>query len=197
VPDALSEAGAAYAQLDQLDKAKQRQDQVLKDFPETPAAKIALLRLGEAQNQGTEYDAAAQTFARWLKQYPQDAMKPRADFGAGWSLENRAQFAEARAAYEKVIAADNGVTGARAQFQIGETYFAQKQYEAAAKELLKVDIQYAAPEWAARALYEAGRAFEQLKEPGRAKEEYRACVKKYKKSDVAPLAQKQLEALGG
>jgi TolA-binding protein len=170
---------------------------VLKEFPRTPAAKVALLRFGEAQNQGAEYDAAAKTFDRWLSENANDPLAPRAHFGIGWSLENRGKYDEARDEYAKVIAADNGITAARAQFQIGETYFAQKQFDAAAKELLKVDILYTAPEWAARALYEAGRAFEQTRDLDRARQQYRDCVKKYKTSDVAPMAQKRLEALGG
>jgi TolA-binding protein len=197
VAGAISEAGDAYAKLNQLDEAKRHQARVLKEFPRTPAAKVALLRFGEAQNQGGEYDAAAKTFDRWLNDNPNDSLAPRAHFGIGWSLENRGQYDEAREEYAKVIAADNGITAARAQFQIGETYFAQKQFAAAAKELLKVDILYTAPEWAARALYETGRAFEQTKELDRAKQQYRDCVKKYKTSDVAPMARKRLEALGG
>jgi TolA-binding protein len=196
-PDAISEAGAAYAQLNQLDEAKRRQARVMKEFPRTPAAKVALLRFGEAQNQGSEYEAAAKTFDRWIQENPGDSLMPRAYFGLGWSFENRGQYDEARNAYAKVIAGDNGVTAARAQFQIGETYFAQKQFGVAAKELLKVDILYTAPEWAARALYEAGRAFEQTRELDRAKQQYRDCVKKYQASDVAPMAAKRLEALGG
>ena len=64
-----------------------------------------------------------------------------------------------------MIAADNGETLSApcGSFQTGETYFAQKQFElAAARELLKVDILYSVPQWSARALYEAGRAFEEL-----------------------------------
>jgi TolA-binding protein len=195
--DAISEAGAAYASLGKFDEAKRRQARVVKDFPNTAAAKVALLRFGETQNQNAEYQAAAETFASWIKANPKDGMLPRAQFGLGWSLENRGKLAEARAEYAKVIAADNGATGARAQFQIGETYFAEKQFDVAAKELLKVDILYASPEWAARALYEAGRAFEQTKEIDRAKQQYRDCIKKYKDSDVAAMAGKRLEALGG
>ena len=122
---------------------------------------------------------------------------PSAQFGLGWSLENRRKFAEARDAYAKVTASDNGPTAARAQFQIGETYFAQKQYDDAVKELLKVDILYAYPEWSAPALYDAGRAFELNKQIDQAKQQYRLCLKKYKDSDVAVMCRKRLEALGG
>ena len=151
-----------------------------------------MLRLGETQNQGGDYAAAGQTFGRWLEQYAGHPMMPRACFGLGWSLENRGKLGEAREAYAKVVARDNGVTAARAQFQIGETWFAEKRYDTAAKELLKVDILYVAPEWAARGLYEAGRAFEQTGDKERAKQQYRECLKKYKDADVAVMARKRL-----
>ena len=63
--------------------------------------------------------------------------------------------------------------------------------------MLKVEIIYPYPEWSAPALYDAGRAFEQLKRPKDARKQYALCVKKYKGSDPAALAAKKLAALGG
>ncbi len=196
-PDALGEAGVAYANLQKFDVAEQRQRRVISDFPGTDAATLAAVRLGEAQNQAGDYAGAAEIFTKWLADHSRDPLMPRARFGLGWSLENRGKTAAAREQYVQVVAADNGESGARAQFQIGETWFAEKQYETAAKELLKVDILYNAPQWAARALYEAGRSFETLRQPERARQQFAACVSKYKDSDVAPLAKKRLEALTG
>ncbi len=194
-PAALGEAGAAYANLGNYPEAERRQRQVIAQFLGTPDASLATIRLGEVQNQAGDYTAAASTFTQWLTDHPHDPLAARAHFGMGWSLENRAKLPEARAEYTDTVALDNSETAARAQFQIGETYFSEKQYEAAAKELLKVDILYSAPQWAARALYEAGRAFEQLHQPAQARQQFEACIAKYKDADVAPLAQRRLEAL--
>ena len=194
VPDALGEAGAAYANLGKFPEAERRQRQVLTQFANTPAATLATIRLGEVQNQAGDYATAAATFTQWLSDHPTDPLAARAHFGIGWSLENRNQLDQARAQYTQALA-DNSEIAARAQFQIGETWFTQKQYDLAAKELLKVDILYRAPQWSARALYEAGRAFEQLHDPASAKQQYQATLAKYPTSDIAPLAQKHLDAL--
>jgi TolA-binding protein len=94
-----------------------------------------------------------------------------------------------------VISQNSSPTAARAQFQIGETYFAQAKYDQAAAALLAVADVYAYPEWAARATFEAGRVFEQMKQPQAAKQQYATVVNKYKDAPEAALAQKRLAAL--
>ena len=59
-----------------------------------------------------------------------------------------------------------------------------------------MDIIYAYPEWSARALYEAGMAFEQLKQADQARSQYSLCVKKYKDEPPAKLCEARLKALG-
>ena len=56
---------------------------------------------------------------------------------------------------------------------------------------------YAYPTWSARALLEAGRAFEQLKQDEQAREQYKVLLEKYKESPEAKLAQERLAALKG
>ena len=104
--------------------------------------------------------------------------------------------AEAIAWYLQVVETHNGATAARAQFQIGECHYALGKYDLAARELMKVDIVYAYPKWSAVALYDAGRAFEQLKQVDNARKQYSLCVKKYKGSGPAALSAKRLETLG-
>ncbi len=93
------------------------------------------------------------------------------------------------------MAATNTVIAARAQFQIGETYFAQGQYEQAIAALLAVADVYAYPEWSARATFEAGRAFELLKQPADARKQYEQVILWYKDSSEAALAERRLKEL--
>jgi TolA-binding protein len=99
------------------------------------------------------------------------------------------------AEYAKVTATHQGPTAARAQFQIGECLFAQNKHEEAVRELLKVDILYAYPEWSAAALYEAGRCFEALNQPDKAREQYRQVREKHAQTQWAGLAAKRLSAI--
>ena len=73
--------------------------------------------------------------------------------------------------------------------------FAKKQCEEAARELLKVDILYAYPEWSAAALYEAGRCFEALGKPVEARAQYATVVEKHDKTKGAELANQRLPKL--
>lgn len=87
------------------------------------------------------------------------------DYVLGRCLAGQALFQEARAAYQRVvrsIAGGKTETAAMAQWMIGETYFHQKDYNAALKEYLRVEILYAYPKWQAAALLQAGKCCEQL-----------------------------------
>jgi TolA-binding protein len=61
--------------------------------------------------------------------------------------------------------------------------------------LLAVEDVYAYPKWSARALFEAGRAFEQLKQPDQAKRQYNQIVTKYKDAPEAAAAQERMRAM--
>jgi TolA-binding protein len=194
-PAALYQSALALIELNKLGEAHQRLQSIINTYPGDVNASLATLKMGELLNQNDEYASASALFTNWLKDHPSDNLAPLAEFGIGWSLENRQQYDQARQWYGKVLDQDVTATAARAQFQIGETYFAEKKFDIAAKELLKVDILYTYPDWSARALYEAGRCFEQLKQPERAKTQYSLCVQKYKQTDIASLAAKRLETL--
>jgi TolA-binding protein len=155
----------------------------------------ALLRLGECQAQLQDYAASEGSFRRYLKEFPGSELAYQAEFGIGWALENRGRHDDAIAAYQKLVQSHQGQTAARAQFQIGECLFAQKRYEDAVRELLKVDILYAYPQWSAAALYEAGRCFEELSNPVDARRQFQQVVEKFDTTSWARLAAKRLEAL--
>lgn len=194
---ALLQAGLASAEQGKADQAEKYLSDMLRKYPQDKQAAIALLKLGEVQNDQSKYDAAYQTFTEFLQKYPKDEFAYRATFGLGWSLENRKQYQPAREAYEKVIAANNGETAARAQFQIGETFLAEQKFEQAVPALLAVEDVYAYPKWSARALYEAGRAFEQLKEVDQARRQYTQLRTKYKDAPEAEMAQDRLKNMTG
>jgi TolA-binding protein len=170
---------------------------MLDKFPQHKQASVALLKLGEVQAEAKDFDASQKSFQQFLDRYSTDPLAYRARFGIAWAMENRKQYDEARQAYEKVIASTNTDTAARAQFQIGETYLAQEKFDQAVAALLAVEDVYAYPQWSARALLEAGRAFEQMKQPDQAKAQYKVVTDKYKDSPEAAAAGERLNALKG
>jgi len=195
VPSALYQAAVCLAQCNKFADARKPLATLLAKYPRHELTPAAQLKLGEVLAETGNYEPSAEAYQAYLQKFPKDKFVHLAQFGLGWSLENRKQYDQARAWYQKVIAAHNGPTAARAQFQIGETYLAQQDFEKAAAELLKVDIVYAYPEWSSRALLEAGTAFRQLKQFDQARQQWTLCTTKYKDRPEAALARKYLDAL--
>ena len=158
-----------------------------------PAWPGALLRMGECQAALQRWARSEEVFARYLDKFPRSENGYQAAFGIAWAMENQGRLDDAIKRYRKVVDAHQGPTAARAQFQIGECLFAKKQYEDAARELLKVDILYAYPEWSAAALYEAGRCFAKLSKHVEARQQFKQVAEKYADSKWAALAAKHLQ----
>jgi TolA-binding protein len=157
----------------------------------------ALLRLGEALATLQRWAKSEQAFADYLDKYGSTEFWGQARFGQAWARENQGRPDEAIEAYRDVVDKHKGPTAARAQFQLGECLFAKKQFEDAARELLKVDILFAYPEWSAAALFEAGRCFEQMNKLAEARTQYTAVVEKHKQTKWAELANQRMSALAG
>ncbi len=158
----------------------------------TPAA---TLRLGDALARAGMWAESREQFEEFLSKHADSPHAYEARFGIGWALEHEGRHEEAREAYSAVVASHKGPTAARAQFQIGECLFAEEKFDEAVRELLRVDILYDYPEWSAAALYEAGRAFEQLRKFGEARRQFRDTIDRFPDSDWAPLARERLDRL--
>ncbi|HZN67841.1 MAG TPA: tetratricopeptide repeat protein [Tepidisphaeraceae bacterium] len=192
---AMLQAGLSLASAGRFEDAAKSLSQMVERFPDHKQASVALLKLGEVQAEAEDYDASRQTFDRFLQKYGNDPLAYRARFGIGWAHEHLRNYDEARKTYKQVIDITNTETAARAQFQIGETYAVEGKYEEAVAALLAVEDVYAYPKWSARALLEAGRVFEQMKQPEEARKQYEAVNKKYKDAPEAALAGERLRDL--
>ncbi len=192
LPSAGYFCGEAFFKANRHEKAIVHFARVSEQYPSDAVAGPSLLRLGECQAALQRWSASERSFAEYLDRFSTSDQAFQAQFGVGWACENQNRYDEAVAAYQKVVSAHQGPTAARAQFQIGECLFAQEKYEEATRELLKVDILYAYPEWSAAALYEAGRCFEKLSKPSEALAQFKAVVEKHPKTRWAELAAPKL-----
>lgn len=188
-------AGDAAFQIKQHRRATQHMNRVVTRFADSDMLGPCLLRLGEASAALQEWEPSQAAYAQFLKAFPQDPMWFQAQFGIGWARENEGRYDDAIAAYRQVVDGHEGKTAARAQFQIGECLFARKDHTEAVRELLKVDIHYAYPEWSAAALYEAGRCFQAMGNPVDARSHYRQVQDRYADSKWAALASTRLEEM--
>ncbi|MHC5110732.1 MAG: tetratricopeptide repeat protein [Planctomycetota bacterium] len=167
---------------------------VIDDHPDDPLCEPSMLRLGESLATMQRWTSSERAFAAHRSKFPASSQWYQAQFGIGWAQEHQGRLNDARKSYREVVAKHKGETAGRAQFQIGECLFAEKKFEEAARELLKVDILFGYPEWSAAALFEAGRCFEALGRRVDAQKQYLRVVKKYAGSEWAQLAQQRLDA---
>jgi TolA-binding protein len=189
--------GESLFRIGRYGEAASLLEQVVEQDLDDASLSPALLRLGESLAQRQDWAASEAAFQRWLDRFDDDAGWHQATFGVGWARENRQEYDDAVAAYRQVVARHEGPTAARSQFQIGECLFAQGRHEEAVRELLKVDILYAYPEWSAAALYEAGRCFEAMGRRDEARRQYQTVVGSHAGTRWADLAGERLAALGG
>jgi TolA-binding protein len=165
--------------------------------PLEPWTAVVPLREAQSLAQLGRWDealAAAQPIGRDYPLFPQ---QHEADYSVGRSLAGLGRFREAREAYERVLRSPQGgktETAAMAQWMIGESYFHQRDYEAALRAYLRVESLFAYRQWQAAALLQAGKCYEQLKRPIQAKGLYERIVKEYSDTPYGPQAEERLRA---
>ncbi len=126
---------------------------------------------------------------------PSNSLRPVAEYYRGRALYEQGKLNEALAAFKEALAAEDAELAARAQFMIGETLFAQRQFRAAIREFLKVDLVYDVSRWRAAALVEAGKCYEQLREWRAAREVYERVLKEFPDEPVRQEAERRLKAI--
>ena len=184
--------GEALYKTDDHSRAAPHFTRVVERFSGESVHEASLLRLGECLAALQKWPRAEEIFTDYLARFGAGEQWFEAQFGIGWVREGQGRYDEAISAYEQVVARHKGPTAARAQFQIGECLFAKSQYEDAARELLKVDILYAYPEWSAAALYEAGKCFEKLNRPVEARAQFKTVAEQFDGTRWAALASQRL-----
>lgn len=97
-----AEADAAAALLFNSQTAQQYQE-VVNNYPETPAAPLAMLSLAAAYFDQGQYDLALATFDGFASKYPSHDMLAVARLGSAQAKESLGRNDEALAAYEEFL----------------------------------------------------------------------------------------------
>ena len=154
-------------------------------------AALVRLRLAQALCHQKKWKEALAIAGKIEKEYPQFEEQYEADYVVGRCLADQADFDAAREAYRKVIRSPGGAkteTAAKAQLLIAESYYHQKNYEAALREYLRVEILYAFPALQAAAALQAAHCHEKLGEWKEAADLYARLIKTYPDSAQAKEA---------
>ncbi len=161
---------------------------------------VAMIPLRRAQilARQNQWEDAYAIAVKIESDYPQFEQQYEVNYLLGRCLADRADFEAARQAYDKAIhspAGDKTETAAMAQWMIGETYFHQKNYPAALKAYMELEMLYAYPTWQSVALLQAGKCRERLGEMNEATQLYQKILKTYADTAAAKEASQLLAKL--
>jgi len=193
--EARALAGEALVQQQLWPKAIEqllpfRDDDKLRNV--TGVSDRALLRLGHAFAQSSQWDASRQTLEALVQRYPQSLWIDEARYAIGWAWQNQKNFDNAVAAFTEVTKRTAAEVAAKAQFQIGLCRIEQKRHDDAVNALLAVAYTYAYPEWTAAARCEAARAHMEMNKPKEAASQWQQVLNDHPKSPWAEVARKGL-----
>ena len=177
--------------------AGERLERLVTQIAESREAWVPMVPLRRAQVLAhlERWSEAYQIASQIERQYPGFPQQYEVDYLRGRCLADRAEFDEARHAYQQVIRSSHGAkteTAAMAQWMIGESYFHQKNYDAALREYLRLEILYAYPKWQALALLQAGKCHELLGQMPEAVKLYTRLVDTYNDTVAAEEAARRL-----
>jgi len=146
------------------------------------------------QKQYTLIDDLAAEFAQARKA----PLPYKLEFFVGWSHIRRANWDESRSAFTRVVKdpqSKQTEIAAQSQFLIGDSWFAQEQFDQALEAYLAVTINQSSERWNPQALWQQGQCDEQLQKPTNARRTYRKLIMDYPQSPYAKLAKTRLESL--
>lgn len=128
---------------------------------------------------------------------PPAGVSPQRMYDASWDDYTSARYDLAIQGFQGFISYfPTFPLAAQAQYNIGQSYFAEKKYQEARDNYLKVIQNYPQQaEWVADAYYKLGQTYEALGQIDDAKKAYQTVLDKYQSSDVFPLAKQALDRL--
>jgi TolA-binding protein len=156
---------------------------------------LVTLRRAQIRAQREDWDTAYEIASTISAAFPNFRQQHEVDYLLGRCLANEARFEDARAAYKRATQSESGgksEVAAMAQWMIGESFFHQRDYEAAIQAYLRVEILYAYPTWQAAALLQAGKCYELLGQQAKAIELYSRLVEVYPETQFADEAARRL-----
>jgi TolA-binding protein len=163
-----------------------------------PWLETAWLRAAQAQARNREWLDVVKTVEEALTHKPRFEQAYELEFLRGRARAARAEFREARESYAAVIADERaqGVeVAAVAQFMIAETYFHQRDYPAAVREYLRVDVAKKFPQWHGASLLQGGKCREQLNQLAEARALYDRLIAEHPEGPHATEARTRLEVV--
>ena len=111
----------------------------------------------------------------------------------GRGRQLREEWDKAEASFAAVTSLSEGELAAQAQFRIGESRYAKGDLQGAADAYVKLPILYSHEEWVRRGLLQAGRCYEELQQPRKARRFYEELLSRFPETPEAKQARSRLK----
>ena len=193
----LYQAGLAFSETGDTKQAEAMYTQLRSEHAESDLGSIALLKLGEYAASREDYDASKKYYTQYLEGKPDERFVYLAQFGLGWGGREHRQVRRGAAVVRQGDRSEeqpDGRAGAVPDRRdvLRRERTSRKPHANCSRSTSSHDY----PEWSGLALYEAGRAFEQLGDKAKAAAQYRRVVDVYGNQPIAADAKKRLAAVG-
>jgi len=194
--EALYLLGEAHWRAGAFEAALAPLERLLEAEPSHAVAPKALFRLGLARGELGRWAASERALAELARRFPDFENGLEGELARGRALAALERPREARQAFERVVARDDGQLAARARLGIGGLAQDAGDFDAALSEFLKVALLYAHDEEVAEATYRAGEALWELGDRERAVRQWREVVASHPDARFAKTARERLEQAG-
>jgi TolA-binding protein len=194
--DALYGIARAQHELKQYDAAVEAYRRLALEFPTNRFTAASLRGLAQIYTQTGRKAEAKQTWQALLGRAPKDATAAEAHVELGLILQSDGEHRQALEHFHQALSQGTPELAARAQYEIGRAYTAQKNYQQGTLELLKVAYLYPQQQrWVQRALFQAAANYEQEQKWREALAIYQKIVNEVPGAEPRQQASQKIEQL--
>lgn len=194
--DALYGVARAQHELKRYDAAIAAYRRVGLELPNNRLTVASLRGLARVLTETGRKAEARQTWETLLERAPRDTTAAEAHVEVGLLLQSDGEYRQALERFQQALSRATPEVAARAQYEIGRTYTAQKNYQQGTLELLKVVYLYPQQQrWVQRALFQAGANYEQEQKWQEALAIYQKIVNEVPGTEPRQQASQKIEQL--
>jgi TolA-binding protein len=194
--DALYGLAKAQSELKLYDAAAASYQRLMHDYPAGRFAVAAQRGWAHALTQAGRKAEAKQAWQDWLARAPKGASTGEAHLELGRLWQGEGAYQKALEHFTTALGQGPPELAVQAQYEIGQTYTLQKQYQQGTLELLKVAYLYPQhTRWVQRALFQAAANYEQEQKWPEALAIYQKILKEVAGSESQERASHKIEQL--
>ncbi|HZZ81295.1 MAG TPA: tetratricopeptide repeat protein [Gemmataceae bacterium] len=152
----------------------------------------ALLRLGYAYAIDKSWEPSRVAYERVVNAFPNSTYVDDARYGMAWAMQQQKNHEGAANVYAQIVSRTATELAAKAQLQIGLCRMEQKRYADAVNAFLVIPTTYDYGELRAAALFEAGKAYLELKQAPQANQQFERILREFPNTPWAEAAKEKI-----